>query len=187
MIRTFLGLEIDDDTRAALGRTLAALRPALPRIRWVHPENLHLTLKFLGDVAPADLGAVIAAADEAADSAAPFLLDIEELGCFPDVRRPRVVWAGAGAGAESCTALAAAVEEALAPLGYEPERKPHTPHITLGRIKDPRDAPGLDALLAGTDASAFGTVDVGEIVVFMSELRKGGARYTAMHRAPLRG
>ncbi len=186
MVRTFLAVEPDEETRANLAEAVRTLREAAPRIRWSLPENLHLTLKFLGEVPPADLEDVFRAADAAAAATESFLLDIEGLRLFPDPRRPRVVSAGCAAGTRELTELAAAVETACAGAGFEPERRPFSPHITLGRIRQPGDAGGVAEGLEAYAEEGFGVVPVREVTVFMSELRRGGAVHSPMHRAPCR-
>jgi 2'-5' RNA ligase len=186
LVRTFIAVDLDGETRAGLAEAARDLRGAAPRIRWSAPETLHLTLKFLGDVPPPDLEDVFRAADEAAAATEAFLLDVEGLRLFPDPRRPRVVSAGCAAGTRELTELAAAVEGACAGAGFEPERRPFSPHITLGRIRQPRDAGGIAQALEAYEDAVFGVIPVREVTVFMSELRRGGAVHSPMHRAPCR-
>ncbi len=185
MIRTFIAVAVTPETCEELGREIAYLKACLPRIRWVLAENLHLTLKFFGNVPDKDLPEIFQAANEAAAGATAFTLDIERLGCFPDSRRPRVIWAGCGAGADQLTQLAERVEAACCRRGYARDRRRFSPHLTIGRVKQPRDAEGLSAPLEDARRTLFGSVDVAELVVCMSELKKSGAVYTPMHRAPL--
>ena len=187
MVRTFFGIPLDAETHSALGREIDRLKRQAPKVRWVDPEKLHITIKFIGNVVPNELPELFAAADTAAQAIAPFLLDLEGHGCFPHARRPRVIWAGCGTGSDACVALARQVEEACAALGYKREPRPYTPHITIGRVKTPRQADGLRPLLSADEKPVYGTVNVHALVVFMSELKKNGAVYTPMHRAPLGG
>ena len=187
MVRTFFGIPLDAETRRALGQEIDHLAQQAPKVRWVDPDKLHITIKFIGNVVPDELPALFAAADATAHASAPFLLDLEGRDCFPHARRPRVVWAGCGAGSEACMALARDVEDACAALGYKREPRPYTPHITIGRVKTPRQADGLRPLLSADETPVYGTVNVHELVVFMSERKKSGAVYTPMHRAPLSG
>jgi len=187
MIRVFIGLELAESVRRDLAREIAGLKTAAPRVRWIRPDNLHLTLMFIGGVPPGDLPELLEAITEVAAAGAPFSLETSGLGIFPDARRPRVVWAGCGEGAEAAGELAGLIDKAAADLGYPPEKRRYQAHVTLGRIKLPADAGSLSEELAGNDSDYYGTTEVEEVCVFMSELRSEGARYTVMHRAPLGG
>lgn len=185
MIRTFLALPLDEATRAALADEIGHLRTHAPKVKWVRPESLHLTLKFLGNLPEADLPEVFEATDAAAEEVAPYSLHVEGLGCFPHPGRMRTVWAGCGAGRDETVRLAGAVEEAFEAVGYERERRAFHPHVTLGRVKVPRDAAALPDPLADGARQGYGIVDVDAVAVMMSELKRSGARYTVMHHAPL--
>lgn len=158
------------------------LRQASPRgargVAWVSPENLHVTLKFLGHVDEARLEPMRGALGGAAAAGPPFDLAITGLGAFPTAARPRVLWAGVGRGAEALAALAAAVERALAALGVPPEDRPFSAHVTLGRVREPRRDPALAAALAAGAARDFGTLRVAHVSLMRSDLSPGGRRYT---------
>ena len=187
MIRTFIGLELDNPCREALARETDRLRRNAPKVRWVRPENLHLTLAFIGAVPTADLGELFQAVDGVAGSSAPFSLELIGLGCYPDLRRPRIVWAGCGEGREPLIRLAGAVQDALARLGYPRERRAYSPHLTMGRVKRPRDAEAALPLIQESEDTEYGLVDIQSVVVFMSELKRSGAEYSPMHHALLQG
>ncbi|MDP8953286.1 MAG: RNA 2',3'-cyclic phosphodiesterase [Actinomycetota bacterium] len=104
------------------------------RVRWAKPENVHLTLKFLGEVWEEDLGDVRAALGKVCSRHAPFEAELVGLGAFPSARRARVLWAGVGAGFKELRSVASDLDETLAPLGFEREKRPYTPHLTLGRV-----------------------------------------------------
>ena len=145
---------------------------------WVAPDNVHLTLKFLGNVETARLGEIERALAAAAATRAAFDLDIHGLGAFPTRLRPRVLWAGVGAGAAEAAGVAAAVDEALAALGFAREARPFAAHVTLGRVREPRANPRLaEALDAG---APFGRQRVARVSLVRSELSPRGARYTEL-------
>lgn len=187
MIRTFIAVEISDEVAQAMLAEVARLKPHFPRINWVKPDNLHLTLKFIGNLPPDDLPDIFEAAEQAAEVVAPFSLEVIGSGAFPDLTHPRVIYAGCGEGAELATELAGNVQEFVTPLGFPPEPRLYTPHFTLGRIKQPADARGIEAFAEEMAARRYGVVEVSEIVVYMSELKKQGARHTPMQRIALRG
>lgn len=185
MIRTFIALEISDQVKNALLPDLRHCKIRAPRVKWSSPENLHLTLRFLGDVKENDLEELFEAIRLGVEGLEPFALEINGLGAFPNWRHPRVVWAGGGEGSDEAILLAERVEEACADLGYERERRPFRPHLTLGRVKLPADADGLEEAARDLDGKRYGYIDVDEVVVFMSTLRRTGPVYSPMARFPL--
>lgn len=184
MIRTFIAAEIPPEVRKNLAPVIARLRSAAPRVRWTQPDNLHLTFRFLGDVKETELSEIFAGLEPVARAAQPFALEVRGIGAFPNWRYPRVVWAGCGEGTEDATALAARIEDACAELGYDRERRPFRPHLTLGRVKLPADAEGLEEQPA---AATYGYIDVDAVTVFMSSLRRTGPVYAPMARFSLGG
>ncbi len=150
-------------------------------MKWVAPANLHLTLKFLGDIPAGDLPAVGAALRGAlAGSGGPFVLGLEGVGAFPSASSPRVVWVGVTQGREALTGLAARVQEALGPLGFPPEARGFSPHLTLGRCRSSRNAAGLVAVLAALRDYRGPQVRVERVVLFSSELRPAGPAYAPL-------
>ena len=133
-MRLFVAVELPPGHRASLAGVCERGRRG--GVRWVGPENVHLTLKFLGDVDEALLADLKAALAAVAAAAEPFPLSLKGGGCFPNARAPRVIWIGLAEGAEEASALAAAVERALEPLGFAAEKRPFRPHLTIGRVKD---------------------------------------------------
>jgi RNA 2',3'-cyclic 3'-phosphodiesterase len=180
MIRAFVAVLLDEATRAALGAQIARLRDEARGVGWVPPDNLHVTLKFLGRVEPARLPAIGAALAGVAAGAGRFDLDVRGLGAFPTPTRPRVIWAGIGRGAEPLAALAGGVERGLAGLGFAPEDRPFSAHVTLGRVREPRRDPALAAALGAGGGRPFGTVRVARLSLMQSHLSPAGARYTEL-------
>lgn len=191
-LRLFVALEPTDLVRRRLAALQAGLRRAAGRhagdVRWVPPENVHLTLRFLGAVPEERLDAVKAAVAEAAAASAPLHLDVGGTGAFPSPRRARVLWAGVGgAGSEVArlSELVLGLGRLLAPLGFPPEERPFSPHLTLGRARDPRGAPGLAAALAAPSESPPAPWRVTEATLFASHLSPRGPTYEALARAAL--
>lgn len=185
MIRTFIAVELPEEVRENLARQIGLFKNHAPLVKWSRPDNLHLTLRFLGDVKEPDLEELFDAMENAVDGIQPFALEVLGTGAFPNWRHPRVVWAGCGEGAEDAIALAEAVENACVDLGYEKEHRPFQPHLTLGRVKQPADAMGLSEAVRGLEKKEFGYVDVDAVVVFMSSLRRTGPVYSPMARFEL--
>ena len=121
--------------KTALSGALEAVRRSGDKVRWTRPENVHLTLKFLGDIREEALNDLCAALEETCGHHAPFDVGLTGLGAFPSERRARILWAGVGGGSERLCSLATDVDAAFAPLGFEREGRRYVPHLTLGRVR----------------------------------------------------
>ncbi len=176
--------------RQKLWDALAPLRDAREKlpVKWVRPENIHLSLKFLGDVEEArepELREALRRAAGARGEQRPLILQIAGFGVFPDYHRPHVVWAGVTPD-PGLELLQHAVEQAFAPLGFPTEARAFRPHVTLGRAaRDarPRDFAGLEAILAGTDFDE--TVTVAEVDLMQSTLQPNGPVYQVRYHERL--
>lgn len=194
-MRLFVAIDIDEAIRERLARFLEGVRDFAPaqEVRWVRPESLHLTLKFIGEVGPERaqqiqraLGTVRAPSAE---------LSFKGHGFFPSATAPRVFWVGIQAG-PNLSQLAAAVDAALAPFSTMRERQPYTPHLTLARAGSgrpqggPGDAPSarfqkLQQKLAGAPEPEFGTMTAREFFLYESKLSPAGAEYRKIERFAL--
>jgi len=187
--RLFVALEPPEPVRRRIAAAAAGLRRAAGRaaseVRWVLDENVHLTVQFLGAVPEERVEGVGLALSAAAAAARPLSLEVKGAGGFPNARRPRVVWLGLGGDLAALGALAAELGRRLAPLGFPPEARPFSPHLTLGRARDPRGAPGLAGALAGAGDDEGFAWRAAELVLFESHLSPAGPRYEAILRAPL--
>src|SRR5262249_15515771 len=148
-LRTFIALDLGK----AIRDRIIALQENLARtgteVKWVEPENLHVTLLFLGEVDERDVPEVCKAVTEAAAQQGAFLLSVETAGCFPNVRGPRVLWVGVGEGKQEVCALHDALKKPLLELGcYRREERQYSPHITMGRVKSDRPTDKLATTLA---------------------------------------
>ena len=185
-LRLFVALEPPDPVR----RRLAAIQERLRReagrhadeVRWVAPSNIHLTLQFLGAVPEERLDAIRGALAGVAATSRPLRLELRGAGGFPSARRPRVVFSGLGGEVDALAALVAEVGKHLSPLGFAPEDRPFSPHLTHGRARDGRGAPGLGGALAGATADEASPWRADELVLFRSHLSPGGARYEPVGR-----
>ena len=151
------------------------------RVRWTRPENVHLTLKFLGDVQAEALDSIRAALGEVCAQHAPFDAALTELGAFPSARRAKTLWIGAGEGSDRLRSLAADVDNALAPLGFEREKRPYIPHLTLGRA---RGRPLHLDLPSGAEVTGF---RVRRVELTESRLAAEGATYRTVGNFALGG
>jgi 2'-5' RNA ligase len=188
--RSFVAIELPDDARAALADLQRDLKAQAPpkAVRWTRPESIHLTLQFLGDVAPNQVEAIADALREVCADRTPFTFQLREVGVFPNPNRPRVVWAGIAEPSGALAALQKQVSQALATLGFEPEKREFTPHLTLGRAaRDARrqELAELGDLITRFDIGAFGQVFVDHVTLMKSDLKPSGAVYTPLAVVPL--
>lgn len=188
--RLFIAVEVPAGALRALKTLQDELRRAAPdgAVRWVRPEGIHVTLKFLGDVPRDEIGGIQAALDEAVQGHAPFGLQAFGLGSFPNTRRPRVVWVGVEGAVRRLKALKRSVEETVSPLGYPSEDRSFEPHLTLGRVERSASRGALEAIGEMVDRSEVGELagwQVDAVSLMRSELKPGGAVYTEVYRVPL--
>jgi 2'-5' RNA ligase len=190
ILRSFIAIEIPSEVQASIGRSIANLQKALPRplVRWVATRNMHLTLKFLGDVSPANLEQLTEALQAEAARQTGFELEVGNIGAFPTPRRARVLWVGIEAPA-ALSALQHSVESAAARMGYPSEERPFSPHLTIGRVGQNISAAELTRVrtaLEATHVGALGSVRVDALHIFKSDLQPGGAVYTSLYTLPLK-
>jgi 2'-5' RNA ligase len=180
-VRVFVALNLPPALRQALWEATAPLRECTAAIKWVRPEGIHLTLKFLGD-APGERAPELAAALARATSGTRAVpLALEGFGVFPDVSRPRIVWVGI-APDPALEILQHCVEREFAPLGFPTEGRPFRPHATLGRAArnaSPRDFAGLEGALAALTFADTTVVDAVDLMESMPQ--SGGAVYQVRH------
>ncbi len=191
MTRAFVALQLDEPTRAAVAAEIERLRPLSRAVAWVPAQNLHLTLKFLGEQSDGRLADAIIALEEAAAGRGPFSLTLHGLGAFPGLERPRILWVGVAEGALDVRALQSEVEGALDRRGFSRESRPWHPHLTIGRVFDPRrwrrDAgPALRESIARAATIGFGTLGVSQVALMRSDLLPSGARYSELCAVDLR-
>jgi 2'-5' RNA ligase len=177
---------LPDALRARVDEAAAPLRARAQAVSWVHVDNFHVTLRFLGALDEPTLARVGEALAEAAAETAPFTLTLGGFGGFPTPRAPRVLWAGVLAGGDALAALHGRLERALARRGIPAEGRAFHGHVTVGRARDPRGATDLADTLGGA-AVPLGEVAVEAVCLMRSDLHPAGARYSVLARAPLGG
>ena len=184
-IRTFIAIEIPEDIQPILGRLQSSFKKFRLNIRWVPPESIHLTLKFLGNIRPDQIQPVSSMLMEAVSSHGVFNLRGVGIGVFPHIRKPRVFWVGIGGDVQALRSLQASVEDRLSRLGFEKERRPYKGHLTVGRAKGNIDSRRLVNAMAACGEFSFRPFAVERLTFFSSDLQKGGARYTRLMTIPL--
>lgn len=186
-VRTFIAIDVGETIRKKLVQLQRSLRDDGAEAKWVEAENLHLTLLFLGEVDIVEVPAVCNAVLTGVKKHKRFTMAIEKTGCFPNIRRPRVLWAGVGTGADRVAALHDDLEEPLLDLGcYRREERKYTPHLTIGRVKGEKNKADLGAIISQYAEWEAGEVAVNELHVMSSELTPSGPIYTILSRARLK-
>jgi RNA 2',3'-cyclic 3'-phosphodiesterase len=178
-IRAFIAINLPGHVEEVLGAVSQELAPRLPdgAVTWVAPERIHLTLRFLGDTPLNRLETLYSMLDAVAGQHQPFTLQLGQLGAFPNERRPRVIWVGLAGDVEVATTLQQALDAALIPLGWQPEGKPFSPHLTLGRVKRHH----AKIQLPWGKATVPASFAVRDIQLMESQLRPQGPIYTVRH------
>ena len=185
MTRAFVALSLDEPTRASVAAQIEQLRPLSRAVAWVPPQNLHLTLQFLGEQTDARLADAVVALEEAAAARAPFAIALHGLGAFPGMASPRILWVGVAEGALEVRALQSRVEALLQRRAFAGDSRSWHPHLTIGRVFDPRrwrrdSSPALHEAIARAAVLSFGTLPVTRIALMRSDLSPSGARYSEL-------
>ena len=187
-VRAFLALRMPPEVQEHLSHLQQKLRPLLPPMSWVRPENIHVTLKFFGNILPAMVDALHEALRGIGPQTRPFSLKVQGMGVFPHLRAPRVFWIGLMAGAEGrLIELHDQMQILLEPLGFPIEEKPFHPHVTLARIKSDWDKVGTALKESGCLDSREVVSEwlVDRVVLYRSELSSSGSRYEPLWHVPL--
>jgi 2'-5' RNA ligase len=189
MLRSFIAVEVPPHIQQAIARQTASLQRMLPKpvVRWVAAQNVHLTLQFLGDVSPANLDLLAQALQSEAASHPSFAVTAGQIGAFPTPRRPRVIWVGLDAPA-ALLSLQRGIQTVTARMGYPPEERGFSPHLTIGRVRQNASAAELHMIqsaLEGTQVGELGSFSVEAVAVFKSDLQPSGPVYTRLYSLPL--
>lgn len=190
-IRTFIAIELDESIKDELTKLQERLKGETPRgsVRWVRSGGIHLTLKFLGDVPADQVEKITTALQRSCQGVSPFSLSCGGLGCFPNPRRPRVVWVGIQEETGTLVQLKKAIEENVAPLGYPTEKRKFSPHLTLGRVQrraSSGDRGQLGELVEASEIGILGQMEVRSVSLIRSDLRPSGAVYTRLAEVELK-
>jgi 2'-5' RNA ligase len=189
-LRCFIAIELPEEIKAGLSRLQAKLKSGnqFP-VKWVDPYSIHLTLKFLGNVNAGMTSQITEATAEAAQGVSPFQLEIKGLGVFPNLRRVQVAWVGVSGEVDKLLQLQKNVESNLARLGFAPEPRAFTPHLTIARVRDrasPDEQQRLGQLITSTKFEADYTFKVNAISLIRSQLTREGAIYSRISSVELK-
>jgi|YelNatPaOPRAMG01_1025707.scaffolds.fasta_scaffold67670_1 2'-5' RNA ligase len=179
-IRSFLAIEIPEILHPLMEELQRKLKETRADVKWVAPQNIHLTLKFFGAISPEKLAQVSQIILPIVAHCPPFSITISGLGCFPSRHRPRVIWLGINNGNREIVLLQKEIEGKLLAAGFPAEERPFTPHLTMGRVRSGRNLSELQPLIVANQNLELGTFAVREIVLFKSDLKPTGAVYTRL-------
>ncbi|MDX9702545.1 MAG: RNA 2',3'-cyclic phosphodiesterase [Candidatus Auribacterota bacterium] len=189
-LRLFIALTLPDDIRATLEKVLSASASMPDKVKWVEPNNLHLTLKFLGNVPKFAVNKICSVIDVVISSRKKFVYELQGLGCFPNLARPRVLFAGASQGMEQLKSIAQDFEDQLVALGFEKENRDFKPHITLGRFKHGHGKTSVSnqllTFIGNNKSTYFGSFTVSNITLVQSILKADGPLYTPLYTQHLK-
>ncbi|RJP58722.1 MAG: RNA 2',3'-cyclic phosphodiesterase [Candidatus Auribacter fodinae] len=186
-IRLFIAFCLSADILNAIDHFISN-NQSLHGIRWVKTENIHLTLKFLGNIAIKRVPKICKALDSLASEFSPFSIAITGVGCFPNQKKPRVIWAGVDKNAPLTEKIASKLDAILHEIGFEKEQRPFQPHITIGRVKDPKEFSAtshFNSMIQKAQNAKFGECEMTKISLIQSILRPEGPVYTEIHSSHL--
>lgn len=188
LLRAFIAIEIPPEIKKAIAAQIVSLKNSAGHaVRWVAPENIHLTLKFLGETSPSNVQPLSQALQAECEQHTPFEISVNGLGCFPNAHRPRVIWVGLSIPQE-LNRLQHKLEQATARLGYEAEDKPFSPHLTIGRVREQATSAELKNINCEFEklhVGSLGTFTASSIHLFKSDLKPSGPVYTSLFNARL--
>lgn len=189
-IRAFIAIELPDTMKKDLSLIIDSLRPSeYPCVKWVSPRGIHLTLKFLGNIATDLVPRIVDATAQAAQGTRPFKLRVGGLGCFPNLHRPRVIWVAVTGDVEPLITLQRGIDQAVAPLGFAIEKRPFSPHLTLGRLRERASAEELSRIgeiITAAECEAGSATEVNQISLMRSTLTPSGAIYNRLASVDLK-
>jgi len=187
LIRSFLAIEVPKPILKKIEEVQGDLRSTHADVRWVSPEKIHLTLKFFGNIEESRIDPIFKSIEEPIRDTSPFSLKVRGVGAFPQLNNPRVIWMGLVDGKETLASFQKQIEKQLEKIGFQPEDRPHQPHLTLGRMKSSRGKRELVEKMEKHKEEEFGDFQVDRVVLFKSDLRPTGPIYTPLKEMKLGG
>ena len=184
-LRTFIAVDLESSLQKSLQHIQNTLKPLNMDVIWVKPENIHITLKFLGETPPKKAEAISKIFPDLFKEIRPFEIQLSRLGVFPTMERPNVIWVGIDHGSSEIKELAAVLEETMSLLGYPRERREFTAHLTLGRVKSLRNCGLLKKTIKDYSAEETIRQTINTITFFKSTLSAQGSIYQPLATARL--
>jgi len=180
-LRLFLAIDIPSEIREELTKIQNHFKSLSLSASWVRPDNIHLTLKFLGNTEPEKIPQIVETMNTCVGSIAPFSLSLTEVGGFPNLNQPRVLWVGLADSQGFLVSAQKNIDQNLSRLGYDADNKPFFPHLTLARIKSPKGRQGIKEKIASLNMDETKPFCISSIKLYKSDLTPRGAIYTSLH------
>jgi 2'-5' RNA ligase len=175
-MRSFIAVKISPDQREKLADLIKNLKKSGAEVKWVKPENLHITLKFLGEVDEKGLPNIFDSLEKSLTNEQSFQFNLKGLGCFPNLHRPRVIWVGIERGADDLSRLAGMVDDCMLGFGFEKEKRGFSPHLTIGRVKSTRLIERLTGMFKNVEFLTESCI-IDEAIFYQSILKPEGPTY----------
>lgn len=187
LIRTFLAIDLPEEIKVQIENVQNRLKTAVKGIRWTRPEGIHLTLKFFGNISENQIYDISSVVEKNTVNVRPFTLNVSMLGTFPNPKRPRVLWLGIGGSVERLLYLQREIEKDLESIGFQRENRAFKAHLTLGRVKSPKNVKGLSEVIENEGIYDAGSFRAGGLTLLKSDLTPQGAIYTKLAYFPFDG
>ncbi len=184
-MRTFIAVELPEEVKSKINKVIETLKPISSGVKWVEEKNLHITMKFLGEIKESEVERLIAIVEDNVKETSFFNAKYEGMGTFPTSTSPRVVWVGTRAGGEELKGIADSFESSLSKAGFRSEEREFTPHITIGRVKERKNMPELVKAIEKLKNEKFGEVIVDQISIMKSTLTPKGPIYEVVKKIKL--
>jgi 2'-5' RNA ligase len=179
-IRSFIALDLPEDLKKGLQNLQDKVRRHTDCVRWVKPDNIHLTLKFLGAIEESQVEPIARILENMTAGIAPFKLHVAGVGAFPNARNPKVIWVGMDDNQQRLVLFQEKLEETLAAIGFAPEKRSYSPHLTLGRVKESRAKRDIEQLIEKHKNQDMGYFTADTIVFYRSDLQPSGPIYSSL-------
>ncbi len=184
-MRAFIAIELSPEINDSLSQIQSHLKYSEADVKWIETGNIHLTLKFLGDITEEKCAKIRSILDAISGSTKPFEISIKDIGAFPNINYPRVIWVGLDKGTAESKAFAENIVEELLKIGFQKEPRPFAPHLTIGRVRSPKNKEVLKEKIGNCQLPITKSHSVVSVVLFESKLSPKGPTYTKLHEARL--
>ena len=185
MIRAFIAIKIDNLNKQKISSLISQLKKSDTAIKWASENQMHLTLKFLGDIKESDVENCSNSLKSIADNSNAFSIKFSKIGGFPNIQKPRVIWLGIDKGAEELKLLNNKIENDFEKLGFQKEKREYSAHLTLGRVKSLKNIQNLTKIISEINLDLQDEIKINKIILFQSTLTSKGAIYTPLSEYPI--
>jgi RNA 2',3'-cyclic 3'-phosphodiesterase len=184
-MRAFIAIELSEEIREDLAQIQSHIKYSRADVKWIEKDKIHLTQKILGDITEEDCEKIKSILDRISGSIKPFEISIKDIGTFPNINYPRVIWVGLDRGVNESKVLVEKINEKALKIGFQKEPRPFAPHLTIGRVRSPKNKDVLKDKILNLQLKAYSLQLIGSIVLFKSTLTPKGPTYTKLHETKL--